>query len=183
MDWYSFVKFLHVSSAIIWIGGAFIMVILGSKSARAGDDVEMVGIVRHVAWAAERIYVPSSIATLIFGLILAWLGTLWSDLWVILGLVGVATTVAMGITVLTPLTKKVESGFKTGGVTPVVVATSRQILTIAKFDALLLFVIVSDMVIKPEASNVAVLAAMALVLIVGAVFWLTPAFQKRKFAS
>jgi len=29
MDWYSIIKFLHVSSAVIWIGGAFIMVILG----------------------------------------------------------------------------------------------------------------------------------------------------------
>ena len=67
MDWYVLFKFLHVTSAVIWIGGAFIMIMLGVKADRAKDDAEIVGVVRQVAWAADRIYVPASIATLVFG--------------------------------------------------------------------------------------------------------------------
>ena len=132
MDWYLILKFLHVSAAVIWIGGAFVMVMLGNRAARAADDKAIVDIVRQVAWAADRIYVPASIATLLLGLLLAWIGGLWSNLWIILGMLGVAATVGLGILVLTPLTKEVDAAFKTGGTGPAVIATCRKTLTIAR---------------------------------------------------
>jgi len=183
MDWYLIVKFLHVGSAVIWVGGAFIMVVLGARADRSRNDAEIAGIVLQVAWAAERIYVPASTATLVFGLILATLGSLWSNLWVILGLVGVATTVALGIAVLTPMAKKVEAGFKTGGATQDVVVTCRELLTLAKFDLVLLFTVIADMVLKPEASDWPILLAMVLVLVAAAALWLTPALRKSRMAA
>jgi uncharacterized membrane protein len=178
MDWYALFKFLHVASAVIWIGGAFIMIMLGVKAERSKSDTELVGVVRQVAWAGERIYVPASISTLVFGLIVAWLGALWSDLWVILGLVGVAITIGMGILVLTPRAKKAEAGYAAGGVTPAVVAISREILTLAKFDAVLLFTVVADMVLKPGTDDWILLVVMAVVLVAAAAIWLTPVFRK-----
>jgi len=178
MDWYVLFKFLHVTSAVIWIGGAFIMIMLGVKAERSKSDAELVGVVRQVAWAGERIYVPASIATLVFGLIVAWIGVLWGNLWVILGLVGVAATITLGIAVLTPRAKKVEAGYAAGGMTPDVVAISREILTIAKFDAVLLFTVVADMVLKPGADDWIVLAVMAVAIAAAAAVWLTPVFRK-----
>jgi len=178
MDWYSIFKFLHVASAVIWIGGAFIMVILGVKADRANNDTEIVGVVRQVAWAAERIYVPSSVATLVFGLIVAWLGGLWGYLWVILGLVGVAATIAMGVVVLTPRAKNVEHGFAASGVTPDIVVVSREILTIAKFDLVLLFTVIADMVLKPSTSDWLLLLIMVIVLAAAAYVWLRPVLRK-----
>jgi uncharacterized membrane protein len=178
MDWYALFKFLHVASAVIWIGGAFVMIMLGVKAERSKSDTELVGVVRQVAWAGERIYVPASISTLVFGLIVAWLGALWSDLWVILGLVGVAITIGMGILVLTPRAKKAEAGYAAGGVTPAVVAISREILTLAKFDAVLLFTVVADMVLKPGTEDWILLVVMAVVLVAAAAIWLTPVFRK-----
>lgn len=178
MDWYVLFKFLHVTSAVIWIGGAFIMIMLGVKADRAKNDAEIVGVVRQVAWAADRIYVPASIATLVFGVTVAWLGALWGNLWVILGLVGVAATIALGVVVLTPRAKKVEAGYAAGGVTPAVVAVSREILTIAKFDAVLLFTVVADMVLKPGTDDWIVLVVMAVAIVAAAAVWLTPVFRK-----
>ncbi|HET8727947.1 MAG TPA: DUF2269 family protein [Alphaproteobacteria bacterium] len=174
MTWYDFFKFLHVASAVIWIGGAFIMVILGVRADRANDNAEIVQMVRQVAWAGERIYMPASIATLVFGLIVAWMGNLWANLWIILGLVGIAITIATGILVLTPRTKRVETSFASGGATPAVVATCREILTIAKFDLVLLFTIIADMVLKPTPADWIVLAIMAIVLIVAGIAFLMP---------
>ena len=178
MDWYSIIKFLHVSSAVIWIGGAFIMVMLGAKADRARNDADIVAVVLQVAWAAERIYVPASIATLVFGLIVAWIGSFWSSLWIILGLLGIASTIALGIVVLTPLAKKVEAGFARDGASSEVVATCREILTIAKFDLVLLFTIIADMVIKPSFSEWPILLIMVLALAGAAYLWLTPVFRK-----
>ena len=178
MDWYTIVKFLHVASAVIWIGGAFVMIVLGARAGSAKNDTEIVGVVRQVAWAAERIYVPASVAALVFGVIAATLGELWSSLWVILGLVGVAATIALGVVVLTPRAKRVEAGYKASGVTPAVVAISREILTIAKFDAVLLFVVVADMALKPEPGDWVTLVVMAVGLVAAAAVWLPPAFRK-----
>ena len=175
MDWYSIFKFLHVASAVIWIGGGLIMVLLGAKADRAKNDAEIVGVVRQVAWAADRIYVPASVATLIFGLVTAWLGSLWSSLWVNLGFVGIVSTIALGVLVLTPRAKKVNAE---AGVTPKAVALSREILTIAKFDMTVLFVVVADMVLKPDVSDWGWLVAFAVVIVAAAVLWLTPVLRK-----
>ena len=175
MDWYSIVKFLHVASAVTWIGGGLIMVLLGVKADRARNDAEIVGVVRQVAWAADRIYVPASLATLIFGVVTATLGGLWSSLWVNLGFVGIVSTIALGVLVLTPRAKKVQAE---NGVTPAGVALSREILTIAKFDMTVLFVVIADMVLKPDPSDWGWLVVFAVVIVVAAVLWLTPVLRK-----
>lgn len=183
MDWYLILKFLHVSAAVIWIGGAFIMVMLGVRANGGSDDKALVDVVRQVAWAAERIYVPASLATLVLGLLLAWIGALWSDLWIILGLVGVAATVGLGILVLTPRAKTVEAGFAARGASPDVLATCWEILTIARFDLVLLFTVIADMVLKPGPSDWPVLAVMALVLLAAGLIWLAPVWSRKPAAA
>jgi uncharacterized membrane protein len=175
MDWYTAFKFLHVTAAIIWIGGAFIMVMFGVKAARSRNDAELVAVVQQVGWAAERIYVPASIATALLGIVVATVGGLWSALWVSLGLVGVVITIALGVLALTPRAKKVEAA---GAVTPETVAISRELLTLARFDVVLLLVVVADMVLKPELTDYATLIVMALVIIAAAVLWVLPALRR-----
>ncbi len=175
MDWYTIFKFLHVASAVIWIGGGLIMVLLGVKADRSKNDTELVGVVRQVAWAADRIYVPASVATLIFGVIAAWLGNLWSSLWINLGFVGIVSTIALGVLVLTPRARKVQAA---QGVTPEAVAVSREILTIAKFDMTVLFTVIADLVLKPELSDGGWLVALAVVIVGAAALWLTPVLRK-----
>jgi hypothetical protein len=175
MDWYAIFKFLHVASAVIWIGGGLTMVLLGVKADRAKNDTELVGVVRQVAWAAERIFVPASISTLVFGLLTTWLGSLWSELWVILGLVGIVATLFIGIVILTPRAKKAGAE---PGVTPLAVSVSREILTIAKFDMTMLLVIIADMVIKPSVSDWGWLVAFAVVIVSAGALWLPPALRK-----
>ena len=179
MDWYLILKLLHVASVVIWIGGAFVMVMLGVRATGSADDRVIVDVVRQVAWAADRIYVPASISTLVFGLLLAWYASVWANLWVILGLIGVASTVGLGILVLTPLTKRVDLRFAAAGASPDVVATCRETLTIAKFDLVLLFTIIADMVLKPEPTDWPILAVMALVLLAAGFFWLMPTLSRK----
>jgi uncharacterized membrane protein len=174
MDWYLITKFLHVVFAIIWLGGALVMVILGTAAARARNDEQLVSVVRQVAWCADRVYVPASIMTLIFGLLTTWLGGLWSELWVILGLAGIVATIFLGIVVLSPRAKKVESEHVAGGATPQAIATSREIVTIARFDMVLLFTVVADMVLKPTPADWVTLVVMALVILGAAVLFLRP---------
>lgn len=183
LDWYGIFKFLHVACAILWLGGALIMVILGTVAARAKNEQQMVSVVLQVAWAAERIYVPSSIATLVFGLIAAWLGNWWGWLWVWLGLLGIASTIYLGVAVLTPRAKVVEAEHKSGGATPKAVAVSKEILTIATFDMIVLFTIVADMVLKPQFSDWLTLLIFIAVIGAAGYFYIYPIFKPKASAA
>jgi predicted membrane channel-forming protein YqfA (hemolysin III family) len=186
MDWYTLAKWLHVTFAIIWLGGALIMVFLGAAADRARDDNDMVWIVRKVSWCAERVFVAASILTVVFGLITVWLGNLWSHLWVILGLIGIAATIGMGIGVLTPRSKRAEAGFAAGGATPAVIAQCREILAVAKFDMVLLFTIVADMVLKPgwnDLGSWVTIAIFALVIAAAGYVFLMPTLRPKAAAA
>jgi len=174
MDWYVFFKFLHVAAAIIWIGGAFIMLVLGMDAVRRNDDARLVSILALTGWAAERVYVPASMATVLLGLVAAWLGNLWAEAWVILGLAGMAITMALGILALTPRAKRVAAA---PGPTPEAVATARDMVTLMKFDCTALFVVVADMVLKPQWTDW-VTAAMVLLVLAAAGFWLLPTLRR-----
>jgi uncharacterized membrane protein len=178
MDWYSIFKFLHVVSAIVWLGGVMIMIIFGIAADRARDEKDLVGIVLKVAWAAERVFIPASIATLIFGIIATTINGLWDQLWVHLGFVGIVSTIALGVLVLTPRAKRVKADYDARGVTPTAVAVSYEILTIAKFDIAVLFTIVADMVLKPSLSDWVTLLVMALVIVGAAAIWVLPVLRK-----
>jgi hypothetical protein len=55
-----------------------------------------------------------------------------------------------------------------------VISACREILTLAKFDLVLLFVIVADMVLKPQPDHWLTLVVMAVVIIAAAAVFLAP---------
>lgn len=174
MDWYLLAKFLHVTFAIIWLGGGLVMVLLGTRAEHANDEKDLIANVLKVAWLGGRLFVPASLLTLIFGALAVWQGQAWSDLWIILGLVGFATTFGVGITMLKPRADRIAADHKSNGSTPSVLDQSRDILQLAKFDFILLFTVVFDMVMKPAASDTWVLLVMAAAVILGAVTYVVP---------
>ena len=71
MNWYSFVKLLHVIAAIVFVGGIFARQLVRG-SARKTGDVHMLASVMHAAGRIEQIMViPGSNAAVILGVILA----------------------------------------------------------------------------------------------------------------
>lgn len=178
MDWYALFKFLHVLAAIIWIGGAFIMLVFGINAVRQGDNAQLVGVASQMGWAAERVYVPASMATVLLGIIVATIGSMWGQLWVVLGLVGMAITMALGILVLTPRAKKLAGAVAS----PATTAVARDLVTLVKFDCAALFVVVADMVLKPGSGDWVLLVVMAVVVVAAAALWLVPTLRKPALA-
>lgn len=175
MDWYTLFKFLHVLTSIIWIGGAFIMLMFGINAVRKNNDATLVGVAAQMGWAAERVYMPASMATVVLGVIVTTIGGLWSEAWVILGLVGMAITMALGILVLSPRAKAVAASI---GATPEAVATSKDLVTLVKFDCVALFAVVADMVLKPQFSDWVPIVVMAVVVLAAAALWLAPTIRR-----
>jgi uncharacterized membrane protein len=175
MDIFEFVKFLHVASAIVWIGGGFVLVFLAMVANRQNDKDGYMRIVREVVYLSPRFFIPSSLAVLVFGVIAAWIDWGFAHLWIDLGILGWLSTFVTGNFLIRPRAEKIETMVAQSGVTDQAVAIGQQMLNIAKFDFLVLFIIVADMVIKPIAADWMVLAVMAVLVAAGAFLFIVPA--------
>lgn len=174
MDFYLTAKFFHVTFAVIWLGGAAVMLVLGIQAARKHDDADLVAIVLKVAYLGGRVYMPAGLLTFLTGLAAVWLGWGWNHLWVVLGLIGFALTFVLGATVLKPRSDKIEAEYRANGLTPELVQQCRALLRVAKFDTVVLYVIIADMVLKPAAGDYLTLGILAVILMAAVGFFLTP---------
>ncbi|AZO27412.1 MULTISPECIES: DUF2269 family protein [Mesorhizobium] len=168
MDWYSIVKFLHVVSAILWVGGGFVLFLLGVLAERAGKIEDKLQAMRASGQLGGRFFAPMSLLTLIFGLVMCgfWVG--FSELWIVIGLVGYATTFSIGMLVFKPTGERMGAMVAKEGVTPAVLAIGQRMMSWARFDYAVMLVIIADMVLKPAMHDIGILAGMALVIAVGA---------------
>jgi uncharacterized membrane protein len=183
MDIYLLVKFLHIASAIVWIGAGVGMVVLGAAAYRQSDREEFVRVVRNVAFLAPRVFVPISLATLVFGLIAAFMQWGFTELWVWIGLFGFAATFVTGNFLLGPRAGRVKAIIAREGVSDDAVSVGHELLQLSKFDYAMLFVVVADMVFKPVASDWPVLLLMALALAAAGVVFLAPVLRPRPAAA
>lgn len=168
MDLYSLVKLLHVIASIAWVGGGFALMLLAIRADRAGNIDGLLQALRSIGEMGNRLFVPASLATLVFGLIMCtfWVG--FGDLWIIIGLAGYATTFLVGTLIFQPTGDRMAAMIARDGVTPAALEQGRRILKVARFDYAVMLIIVADMVLKPTISDVSILLAMAVVLVAGA---------------
>ena len=178
MNWYDIFKFLHVASAVCWVGGGVILMYLGARAGRANDTDAQMTVIKQTASLAQGWFMPAALSTVIFGLIVATLGNLWSNAWVILGLVGFAATFVTGNFLIRPTADAIAKA-EGEGRRDLAVAQGKKLLGIAKFDYVMLFTVIADMVLKPQWSDVVLLAIMAVVLVIGAVLFLLPAVNAK----
>ena len=178
MDIYEFVKFLHVASAIVWVGGGFAFIVLATVAQRQNNNDDYVRIVRYVVYLSPRFFIPASLAALVFGVVAAWIEWSFADLWIDLGIAGWFSTFVTGNFLIRPRAEKIEATVARTGVTDQAVAIGRQLLNIARFDFLVLFVIVANMVIKPTLADWIVLLVMAAVIVAGAFLFIMPAVRE-----
>jgi uncharacterized membrane protein len=149
--WYALFKTVHVTFAIVWIGGGFLLTLLGIIAEQKDDPGEIAIVARQAAFAGERVFAPAGLVVFLMGIAMM-INTDWGwgKFWVVAGLVGYATTFITGVAVLSPLAKKVGASVEANGPThPETTELVRRILLIVRFDMALLLLVVADMITKP----------------------------------
>ena len=110
MTWYEFLLFVHITAAVIWLGGAFTFQMYGATVRRGGDPDEMARFAGRAGVLAERMFVPASLVVVLAGVGLMLNGHwAWDQLWVIFALVAFAASFATGLFVISPLAKKIST--------------------------------------------------------------------------
>jgi uncharacterized membrane protein len=167
VDAFLILKFVHVSLAILWLGGGMCLILLAAFLGRNPADDRLMTIVRLVAIYAPRVFVPSSVLVLLSGIGTVHLGGFGWQAWVILGLAGVAFTGLFGARVLGPLADRAVRAAEAGG-DAAGAADGRRLLRLARFDYVVQFAIVYLMVVKPGWDDIAPLALVAVAIAAGA---------------
>ena len=182
MDFYTIFKLLHVLTALAWVGGGLTMLMQSVFSIRDKGELETIRSLNAIASMGKRWFIPASLLTVVFGAITTWLGGLWTELWVILGLVGFASTFLTGILVLEPKGKAMAEAMAAGNEAEAL-RQGRTLLSASKFDYTVMFLVVADMVLKPGYTDFVLLALMVLVLVAGAVLFLGPSLRREPVAA
>ncbi len=165
----------HLVSAILWIGGGVLIQVLATRAQQSGDPIASQRILNDVSALSMTYFVPASLGTLLFGVLMVLTGP-WSfgQLWIILGLVGYLATFLTGILVFKPESERIAGLIARAGGKPTAESTAagRRLLTLARIDFVVLFVVVVDMATKPAIDSIATLVVMALILAVGVGYFL-----------
>jgi uncharacterized membrane protein len=176
MDFYTLFKFLHVLSAIAWVGGGLTLLVSSIVTMRSQGDEAVLKSLDTLNGLGKVWFIPASLLTVIFGAVATTFGGLWGDMWVVLGLLGFANTFLTGLLFIEPKGKQVAALIEAGNI-PGAIAEGRKLMSVAKFDYTVMLVIVADMVLKPVWTDFAVIAVFAVVLVAGFVAFMLPALR------
>ena len=149
--WYALFKTVHVTFAVVWIGGGFLLTLLGIIAEQKNDPDEIAIVARQAAMVGEKVFAPAGLVVLLMGIAMM-LNTNWGwgSFWIVAGLVGYAATFLTGVGVLSPLAKKITASVAENGPThPETIALTKRILLIVRIDVALLLLVIADMVTKP----------------------------------
>ena len=148
---YEIYKTLHIAFAVVWVGGGIALTIIGLLAERAGDPRELATIVKYAEKLGQRVFSPSSVVVLAFGIAMIEKGGLgWGTFWIDFALVLWAVSAAVGLGYLSPASKRLTHLLETEGPdAPGVRPALDRIIGVARFDVVMLLLIVLDMAAKP----------------------------------
>jgi uncharacterized membrane protein len=143
---------VHVTAAVIWVGGDVTLTTLGIVFERRGEGDTLAALGRMGAWVGTRIYTPALFVVIAFGIALMHEMSIdWGQFWVIFGLIGWATAAVLGVAFVGPELGRIDEAARAHGPTsPEVMARVKRLFMIFRFDTALLILIVLDMTARPH---------------------------------
>lgn len=147
---YNLWQFLHVTSAIVWVGAAVLSLFLAFRLGAMRDNTVAAPASRLMEATAVPLFIVASLATLATGLVMAfgWVG--FEPLWIKIGLGGIFVSIVMGFAYFKPQIAKIDAAIEERGATdPGVQAMVRRTNIAGVIELVIFLVVVWAMVTKP----------------------------------
>ena len=172
MTWYELLLFVHITAAVIWLGGAFTFQMYGRLCAAAATRRRLARFAGRAGHLGERMFVPASLVVVLAGVGLMIDGNWdWDQLWVVFALVTFAASFVTGLFVISPMAKRIPV---VGPTTPAGQALIQRLFTVLRIDLVYMYAIVFAMVVKPTADDGWTIAIAAAVLVALTAVFLAP---------
>ena len=107
MTHYQLWVFLHVASVIVWLGAGTTLALATLYAQRATDQA-LDAVTGFAEWLRPRVFAPSSLAALAFGIVAVRSGHWGSPLWVRLGIGAYAVSFLLNVAVRLPLQRPAD---------------------------------------------------------------------------
>lgn len=144
-------KALHVTFAVVWVGGDVTLTVLGIVFERKRDGETLAALGKMGAWIGVKIYTPALVAVIVFGVAMVEKGDLgWHVFWIDFGLVGWTIAACIGVLFVGPELGRIDRAAEQFG--PGSAEVGRRVarlFTVFRFDTVLLVLIVVVMAAKP----------------------------------
>jgi uncharacterized membrane protein len=150
MSWYAFLLFLHISMAVIWIGGGLMMQLFALRASMLRDPARMASVGQDIEFIAIRTFLPASLLAFASGVLLVIESDFYGfgDDWIIIGLAMYATTFLAGLLFLGPESARVGKLNAEGS--PEAGPRTARLILLSRLDLILLFLLLYDMAVKPS---------------------------------
>ena len=143
---------IHVLSAIVWLGGGFMITAQAERAKRASKDEDLVAVAISADYWATHLFIPVSLVLLVCGFGMIGTGHLgFSHPFIDIGLVGWVVSFAIGAGFLGPQSGQVKTlaAASNGAATPEILGRVDRILMVARIDMVILLAVAAVMVIQP----------------------------------
>jgi uncharacterized membrane protein len=171
MTYYEVLLFLHIATAAVWLGSGFFLQMLVWRAGATDDRPLLQGVASNSGWLAQRIFIPSSLAVLVLGVLLTIEGP-WSfgELWIVLGLAGYAFSFLTGIGFIEPEGKRIAAAMAAGDEARAAFHVAR-INTISRIELTVLYLVLAAMALKPSGDDTLTLLLLAAALLAALAYW------------
>ena len=164
MTWYEFLLFVHISMAVIWVGGGAMIQFFALRILKATDPMRMAEFGQDVEWISTRVFIPASALAVVSGVWLVIDSDFWTfgDDWILIGIILFAVTFLAGSLFFGPESGRVGKLAETEGPTsPAVLHRMQRLIALSRADLMVLFLLIFDMVAKPEWGDLSLWVAIA----------------------
>jgi uncharacterized membrane protein len=149
---YTVLLFVHITAIALWVGGGFMLALLGVRAAKAGPPAPQL-VIRNLEvaeWLGPHFYLPVILTTLVSGI---WLvvesGFGFGHFFVLVGLGMVILAAGMGVGFFVPRAKALITHINERGVDAEAVARMAQVALVSKVMLGLLILTIFTMTTKP----------------------------------
>lgn len=167
MEFSTALAYLHIAASLVWVAGGVATVLTGiMRKARASAD-EQVAQLRSLTFLGIYFFFPAMIIAVGTGLAMVMTAPGGWEPYAILGLIGVAATLAFNALSLHPTGRRAVAVAKERGTIAALIHLKR-FSRLAKFDLALRVAVVGVMILQPGWTDYAALAGLAAILAIGA---------------
>jgi uncharacterized membrane protein len=148
---YNFLKFLHVVSVIVWVGGMLMLLLLNRRLARLGQPEVMRALGQQSGAVSMVVFMPAVLVAVVTGIGMVQVGNLrFGSTWVMWGIIGAIVSFILGGVLTGGASRKLARKQASGEIDAAgAAAVQRRILMFAFLNLALLLSIVWAMVVKP----------------------------------
>ena len=150
MTWFEFWLFLHVTAAIVWIGGAATIQVFGILTKRAADPAKSAFFATTVSYTILRVFLPAALVVIASGIGLTKTGHWdWGEPFIVGGLVLWALVALVAFGFLGRAIGAAGAQLAGDGPSPALALRMRNLVWLSRGLLGILLVIVFLMTVKP----------------------------------